>query len=164
MWRKFQIEENDKCVSDNLIKENYYYKDEESNKYVNCGIIENCLTCTSETKCISCIEGFEIVDDKCQKIINQENDKLSTASIVGIVLGGVGFLSIASFLTYYFLRKLKISKKSNKNVAKTENEEKLGKEDKIEEIEENVGSLKQSSKEVIYKAKKIISNNKKIKN
>ena len=161
---RFQIEQNDKCVSENLINENYYYKDEESNKYVNCGIIENCLTCTSETKCISCIEGFEIVDDKCQKIINQENDKLSTASIVGIVLGGVGFLSIASFLTYYFLRKLKISKKSNNNVAKTENEEKLGKEDKIEEIEENVGSLKQSSKEVIYKAKKIISNNKKIKN
>ena len=36
------MEENDKCIDKALVEENYYYLNEENNKYVSCSKISGC--------------------------------------------------------------------------------------------------------------------------
>ena len=57
------------CLQRRIIEENKnYFKDEISNKYISCSILENCIKCKSKTECISCQEGFFINNNICEKI------------------------------------------------------------------------------------------------
>ena len=106
------LEENNTCISIELVENHYYFKDETTNKYVSCSNIDNCITCNSSTVCTECKEEFEVKNSKCQKKETQVNDKgkdnkLSTGAIVGIVFGCLGFLLIIAGGVYFFLNKFK---------------------------------------------------------
>ena len=106
------LEENNTCISMELVENHYYFKDETTNKYVSCSNIDNCITCNSSTVCTECKEEFEVKNSKCQKKETQVNDKgkdnkLSTGAIVGIVFGCLGFLLIIAGGVYFFLNKFK---------------------------------------------------------
>ena len=42
------MEENNTCISQELVENHYYYLDSDSKKYISCSIIENCVTCSSK--------------------------------------------------------------------------------------------------------------------
>ena len=108
------LEQNNSCINITLVKNSYYILDNESNKYISCSIIENCVTCSSRTVCTKCEEGFRVNNNICQKIVPNNDDKqgLSTGEIVGIVFGCVGFLLIVSGVVYFLIKKFK---KNNDN-------------------------------------------------
>ena len=112
--------ENDTCLSKEIIeKEKNYFKDEMTNKYIKCSsIMDNCIKCNSSNECLLC-QGEYIVNDykKCEKIIfaTNEDKKLSTGAIVGIVLGCSSILLIIIIIVLYFRYK---SKKKNDNKVK----------------------------------------------
>ncbi len=67
--------DNDTCVNINIIEENKnYYKDEKTNRYISCSIMDNCNTCESRTECTSCLDGFILSNNLCNKINNDNND------------------------------------------------------------------------------------------
>ena len=104
------VEENNTCISKELVENNSYVQDETTGKYVSCSIIDNCITCSSKTICTKCQEGFNINDGICKMVSHSEGDKdkkLSTRVIVGIVFGCVGFLLIVAGVVYFLLKKFK---------------------------------------------------------
>ena len=65
--------------------------------------MENCIKCNSGDVCLSCKEGYQINDNKkCEKINSEEDEenKLSTGEIIGIVFGCIGFLLIVIISDY----------------------------------------------------------------
>ena len=123
------------CVSESMVQENHnYYKDEKTNRYISCSIIENCISCTSSTICTSCQNGYKINNDNtCEKINDSSDDDLSKGAIAGIVIGSAAFLALI-VIGGYFLYKNVINKQNNEIKIKVENTEKQG--DKIQENQE----------------------------
>ena len=101
--------ENDTCIQKELVENNNnYFKDNVTNKYISCSIINNCITCESSTKCLSCKDGFNVENDICTEIIsNDDNDdnKLKTGAIIGIVFGCLGFFLLVAGALYFFMAK-----------------------------------------------------------
>ena len=128
------MEENDKCISSELVNNKYYYLNEATIKYESCSKIDNCLKCTSNDVCILCKDGFTVNNDSiCERVLRNEDndDKLSTGSIIGIVIGLVVFLCIIGFVVYFLIKRAK-----NNNINIIESVEKtLENPDKIAETE-----------------------------
>ena len=110
--------DNNTCLSKATIEEeHHYYKDETTNSYISCSVMNNCITCSSSTICTSCQTGFKINNNNLCEKINESNDEnddnkgLSTGAIIGIVIGCVAFLALVAFLVYYLYNKF--FKKSN---------------------------------------------------
>ena len=120
--------QDDTCINNSLVINNNYYKNETSQKYTSCSIIDNCFKCLSDTECILCQEGFELDNnDRCIRISYDEDSGLSTAAIIGIIFGCIGAILIAGVIIYFLFKKTKIQ-----NVPEIQNEE------KIEEKEEKI--------------------------
>ena len=102
--------EDNSCISNESVSNGSYTLDETTGKYVSCSIIDNCVTCSSKTLCTKCEEGYNINGGNCQIISNSKDDnnkKLSTGAIIGIVFGCVGFLLIVAGVVYFLLNKAK---------------------------------------------------------
>ena len=114
------MEENDKCIDKALVEENYYYLNEENNKYVSCSKISGCEKCNSSTQCISCQIGFNFNDNNlCKKTLSKS--ELTSAQICGIVIGCVGIILIFAFAVLFLSRKSNFSKvKLDTNSSKYE--------------------------------------------
>ena len=136
--------DDDKCLPESdLISSNHYIlfskqdeKGEIINKYISCSIaIEHCETCTSNKVCTSCSVGYNLNNDKlCEKIKEKNNDDdLSTGSIVGIVIGCVGFLIISGLTAYFFL------------IKKIKPDLKLNSLEIAENVKQNVNEIKDQS-------------------
>ena len=107
----YVIEINDKCIDKDLVTQNYYYLNEENNKYVSCSEIVGCEKCISATECISCQKGFNFNSDNlCKK--ESSDSKITSAQICGIVIGCVGLGLIFAVIV------LLISKKKRNNTKK----------------------------------------------
>ena len=90
-----------------IIEENKnYYKDEITEKYISCSIIDNCISCESSTKCISCKNGFSVNNNYLCEEIPEDNSKLSTGAIIGIVLGCLFFLLLVVIIGYFVIKKI----------------------------------------------------------
>ena len=104
------LEESNICISKEFIENHTYVLDEETHKYVNCSIINNCITCTSTTICTLCKDEFKINNNICveaKSLDDDSDDKLSTGAIIGIVFGCIGFLAIVVVVAFFLLKKLK---------------------------------------------------------
>ena len=68
----FFLEQSDICISDSFVTEQLYFLDNDINKYVSCSsAISNCLKCTSNINCISCINNFATIGNdysQCQDL------------------------------------------------------------------------------------------------
>jgi len=120
------LQESNICISKEFIENHTYVLDEETHKYVNCSIINNCITCTSTTICTLCKDGFKIKNNICidaKSLDDDSNDKLSTGAIIGIVFGCIGFLAIVAVVAYFLLKKLKkpIEAKIDSSIVINEN-------------------------------------------
>ena len=92
------------CLSETIIENNKnYYYDASTQKYISCSVIENCLTCVSSTVCTSCKSGFKLNNNICNE--DEDDDKLSTGAIIGIVFGCLGFLLILALIVYFLFKK-----------------------------------------------------------
>jgi len=112
--------DNDTCLKKTEIEEKKnYFKDETTNRYISCSIMDNCNTCESRTECTSCLDGFILSNNLCNKINNDNNDDdgLGTGAIIGIVFGVVGFLLLAILTGYYLIKK--VFNKNNGNQVNT---------------------------------------------
>ena len=99
--------DNDKCLLKTIIEENKnYYKDEITEKYISCSIIDNCISCESSTKCISCKNGFSVNNNNLCEEIPEDNSKLSTGAIIGIILGCLFFLLLVVIIGYFVIKKI----------------------------------------------------------
>ena len=89
-----------------------YFKDELTNKYFSCSILDNCIKCTSKTVCTSCKEGYFINNNFCEKISESDDDNndLSIGAIIGIICG---CLIIILILILFFIFRKKICRKNN---------------------------------------------------
>ena len=137
------------CITQEDIDSQLYFLDDESGQYVNCAIINNCIKCTSGTECIKCQNGFELNNNVCNKIETDDDDKLSTGAIIGIVFGCVGFLLIVLGIIYYILKK---GKKDNQITQLNNDNNQHDDEIQIEDVD------KQNQVEIHSKAKRKISN------
>ena len=160
--------DNDTCLAKSIINENNnYIKDEITNKYISCSIIDNCFSCISKTVCTSCQNGFRLNSNKiCEKINNDNDDnKLSTGAIIGIIFGCLGFLICVAFLLYYLYKKY-FKKNDNTDLNNAQNNVQIteGKNDKVQEIEDieeiNVNPEKEIEKNniAIHKTRRSIHN------
>ena len=129
--------DNNTCANKTEIEENKnYFKDEKTNMYISCSVMDNCVTCASSTDCTSCKNGFTLNNKKC--VNNNENGKndnddgLSTGAIIGIVFGCLGFLLIISGIGYFVFNKFF---KRDNNIVKPDINEKV--EIKVEKFENN---------------------------
>ena len=128
------LEENNTCINNSLVENNNYFLNKTSNKYISCSIIDNCFSCISKTECTSCQHGFILNSNKiCEKVEDNDNNKLSTGVIIGISFGCLGFLIFIAFLLYYLYKKYfnKDNINDQNNVQITE-----GKNNKIQENED----------------------------
>ena len=107
--------DNNTCLSKATIEEeHHYFKDEITNKYISCSVMDHCITCSSSTICTSCQTGFKINNNNLCEKINESNDDskgLGTGAIIGIVIGCIAFLVLIALLVYYLYNKF--FKKSN---------------------------------------------------
>ena len=102
--------ENDSCIHNVFILNNSFFKNETSQKYVSCSIINNCIKCTSDTECILCNEGYYIDNNKCLRNLINDDNGLSNSAILGIIFGCIGTLLIAGGVIYFLFKKLNIHK------------------------------------------------------
>ena len=110
--------DNDTCLKKTELEEKKnYFKDETTNRYISCSIMDNCNTCESRTECTSCLDGFILSNNLCNKINtdNNDDDGLGTGAIIGIVFGVVGFLLLAILTGYYLIKKV-FNKNNGKQV------------------------------------------------
>ena len=147
----FALLENDTCLSETIIEEKKnFYKDEITNKYVSCSIMDNCLTCSSSKVCLSCKEGFRInTNNQCEKNIEENDNKLSTGGIIGIVFGCVGFLLMAIGGAFFLVKKF-ANKAFKKEINTFENNDENLKVEKKEQNGQNEA--------VIHNTKRTIHN------
>ena len=150
----FLVNEVNKCISPDDINSKLYFFDNELNKYVSCSIISNCMKCLSSNECISCQSGFELNNNICNKIVTDDDDKLSTGTIIGIVFGCVGFVLIVLCIIYFIF----IKGKKDNSIPKVDNEEK--KENKNTENKIKMEELDKQSDIEIYNNQRKITNNK----
>ena len=138
------LEESNICISKEFIENHTYILNEETHKYVSCSIINNCITCSSTTICTLCKDGFKINNNICIEATssNDDDDKLGTGAIIGIVFGCIGFLAIVGLVAYFLLKKfikpqeVKINSSIVINENKGDNLENPNQEENVERTEE----------------------------
>ena len=137
------------CLLDTDKESNLYYYDETTNRYISCSIMENCIKCNSGDVCLSCKEGYQINDNKkCEKINSEEDEenKLSTGEIVGIVFGCIGFLLIVIIIILLLIKKCAKNEGNNSiNIIKIEDDIKSRNKNQEEQNEINIYSTKRRS-------------------
>ena len=154
--------DSNKCLPEEEVTNNeHYFKDETTNGYISCSIINNCITCASSTVCTSCAQGYNINNNICQKIGDDDDDddddnSLSTGGIIGIVFGCLGFLLLVLLTIYFFMKK--ILKKNNPTVEIIDNEKQT---DKISESEKP-NDVENEKKDEIAETDKVNENEVKI--
>ena len=154
--------DSNKCLPEGEVTNNeHYFKDETTNGYISCSIINNCITCASSTVCTSCAQGYNINNNICQKIGDDDDDddddnSLSTGGIIGIVFGCLGFLLLVLLTIYFFMKK--ILKKNNPTVEIIDNEKQT---DKISE-REKPNDVENEKKDEIAETDKVNENEVKI--
>ena len=119
------VNNNTRCITQSSLDNNMFYynpiteiytscsdffKNETSQKYVSCSIINNCIKCTSDTECILCNEGYYIDNNKCLRNLINDDNGLSNSAILGIIFGCIGTLLIAGGVIYFLFKKLNIHK------------------------------------------------------
>ena len=134
------IDGNNTCVDKSEIERTKtHFRDETTNRYISCSIMDNCVNCDSSTVCISCQEGFTLKNNKCTPINNKNDsdDGLGTGAIIGIVFGCLGFLLIVAGVVFFLLNKVFLKDKS---VPKNEMREKveIAKENDEKDLENNL--------------------------
>ena len=103
---EFELLENDTCISKVKIEQDQnFFKDETTNKYISCSVIEHCLSCKSKTECIKCEEGFDLNNNKCSDN-DEENKGLSKGAAAGIVIGVFLFLLLLALIAYFVYKKM----------------------------------------------------------
>ena len=127
--------DNNTCLNKTEIEINkQYYKDNSTNRYISCSMIDNCITCNSSTVCTLCHNGFTLNENnQCNKIYtnnNNSNEGLSTGAKIGIVFGCLGFVLLMAGIVYFIWNKF--YKKKNDEVAVVHFDEKF--DDKKEEV------------------------------
>ena len=82
----------------------------------------------------------------CERVLSNENDdeKLNTGSIIGIVVGIVVFLCIFSGVVFFLIKKLK-----NNKIPEIES---------VQKIEENVDKIADAEKVYVKSSKRTIHN------
>ena len=160
--------EDDTCLAKSIINENHnYIIDETTNKYISCSIIDNCISCTSKTECTSCQNGFILNSNKkCEKVNNDNDEKLSTGAIIGIVFGCLGFLIVSALVGYYLYKKFFIKKgdipsnnvQNNIQTIKEKND-KIQENEDIEEINVEPEKEIEQNKIVKHTNRRSIHNN-----
>ena len=158
------LEENNTCISKELVENQNYFLDETTHKYVSCSTIENCLNCTSSTVCTGCEEEFEVNNSKCQKKVTQVNsdskdDKLSTGAIIGIVFGCLGFMLLVAGGVYFLLNKFRKNNEVMNTIVPEEKVDVKQFSEKNKEIDENENCEKISEK-AVQSTKRSIHNTK----
>ena len=97
------LKEDNTCVNLETIEEKQnYYKDENTNKYISCSTLANCITCISSSVCTSFQEGFSLENNRCGEKNDDDNGGLSTDVIVCIVCGCLLFILIFFLVIYFF--------------------------------------------------------------
>ena len=111
--------------------------------------MENCIKCNSGDVCLSCKEGYQINDNKkCEKINSEEDEenKLSTGEIVGIVFGCIGFLLIVIIIILLLIKKCAKNDSNNIiNIIKIEDDIKSWNKNQEEQNEINIYTTKRRS-------------------
>ena len=107
------------CVKGND-KDSYFLSNKALGIYKKCDLeISNCQKCSSETKCDSCSDGYELQEnDSISICYKKEDDGLSKGAIAGIVLGSVGCAGIATMIILLLLKRKKDEKEKKPNSAK----------------------------------------------
>ena len=134
------LEENNKCISDELIENHKYVLDDETQKYISCSKIDNCDTCYSITACTQCQEGYIVDNNICKSQsnpVNNDDDGLSTGAIVGIVIGCLSFLLMIVGLLLFLIKKGKLFNKQKNNITIANDEENVVKTFSNENNNEN---------------------------
>ena len=99
--------ENNTCISKEIVEQGQnFFKDEITNKYVSCSVMEHCLSCKSRTECIKCEEGFALNNNGCFDDDNEETKGLSKGAIIGIVVGIVLSLLLLILIAYFLWKKM----------------------------------------------------------
>ena len=133
-----ELLENDTCISKEIIEqEQNFFKDENTNKYISCSVIEHCLSCKSKTECIKCEEGFDLNNNKCSDN-DEENKGLSKGAVAGIVIAVVLFLLILGLIAYFVYKKM--SKKYLSCVTDSNNRYDINEIKKEKEENKNIHS------------------------
>ena len=155
--------QDDTCLAKSIINEkNNYIIDEITNKYISCSIIDNCFSCISKTECTSCQHGFILNSNKiCEKVEDNDNNKLSTGAIIGISIGCLGFLIFIAFLLYYLYKKYfnkdNINDQNNVQITEGKNN-KIQENEDIEKIDINPEKEIEQNKIVIHTNRRSIHN------
>ena len=155
--------QDDTCLAKSIINEkNNYIIDEITNKYISCSIIDNCFSCISKTECTSCQHGFILNSNKiCEKVEDNDNNKLSTGAIIGISFGCLGFLIFIAFLLYYLYKKYfnkdNINDQNNVQITEGKNN-KIQENEDIEKIDINPKKEIEQNKIVIHTNRRSIHN------
>ena len=69
------LTENNNCISVATVEEKHdYFKDENTNKFINCLTLENYITCISSSVCTSPQEGFTLENNQCTKNEEKKDD------------------------------------------------------------------------------------------
>ena len=134
------LEENNKCISNELIENHKYVLDDETQKYISCSKIDNCDTCYSITACTQCQEGYIVNNNICRSQSNPANDDddgLSAGAIVGIVIGCLSFLLMIVGLLLFLIKKGKLFNKQKNNITIANDEENVVKTFSNENNNEN---------------------------
>ena len=159
--------DNDTCIPKEIVEENdNYFIDNKTNKYISCSIIDNCITCESSTKCTSCKNGFNLNNDICIEIINDNNeddsDNLATGAIIGIVFGCFGFLLLVAGAVYFLMNKIltKNINRNDNNIAEANNivEDTEGRGENVQEEDAKVPENEPKNKIVVHSTRRSIHN------
>ena len=110
------------CVNNNN-KDSYFLSNKALGIYKRCDLeILNCQKCSSETKCDTCSDGYELQENDgisiCYKKEDDDDDGLSKGAIAGIVIGCVGCAAIISFIIILLLKRKKNEKDKISNSSK----------------------------------------------
>ena len=136
---EFELLENDTCISKEIIEqEQNFFKDETTNKYISCSVMEHYLSCKSGTECIKCQEGFDLNNNKCSD--EEENKGLSKGAIAGIFIGVFLFLFLLALIAYFVYKKMSKKYKTLSCVTDSNNRYDINEIKKEKEENKNIHS------------------------
>ena len=153
--------ENDTCISKEIIEqEQNFFKDETTNKYISCSVMEHCHSCISGTECIKCEEGFTLNNNKCSSD-DEEKKGLSKGATAGIAVGTILFLLLLALIAYFVYKKMSKKYKTLSCITDSNNKYEINEEKKVKDENKNSPSDENMRNDVILHKRRSISNNKK---
>ena len=152
-----ELLENDTCISKEIIEQDQnFFKDENTNKYISCSVMEHCLSCKSGTECIKCEEGFDLNNNKCSD--DEENKGLSKGAVAGIVIGVVLFLLLLGLIAYFVYKKMSKKYKTLSCVTDSNNRYDINEIKKEKEENKNIHSDDNMRDNVVVHKRRSIHN------